>query len=150
MNGRRVIGGRVIGGRVIGSRASGVRAKRRLARSRRGIGGRVFGDDRGSAAAEFAVVVPAVVLVIALAAATLAGTSRQVRLEQAAAQGARLAARGEGDGRVRAAVAVLVSGARVAIGSDGDFDCVEVSGPSGVPLPLPALTASSCALSGGL
>ncbi|WEK12372.1 MAG: TadE family type IV pilus minor pilin [Candidatus Microbacterium phytovorans] len=111
---------------------------------------RSIGDDLGSVAAEFAVVVPAVVLIVALAAATLAGTSRQVRLEQAAAQGARLAARGEGDGRVREAVAVLVSGARVAIGSDGDFDCVDVSAPSGVPLPLPALTARSCALSGGL
>ena len=63
--------------------------------------------DRGSVTAEFAVVVPAVVLVVLLTAATLTGAARQVRLEQAVAQAARLAARGESDARVQAVAAAL-------------------------------------------
>lgn len=107
-------------------------------------------DDRGSVAAEFAVVVPAVVLVVLLAVTTLAAAGRQVRLEQAAAQGARLAARGEGHDRVRAAVAALVEGVSVAIRSDGEFACVDATVAQAVPLPLPPLRATGCALAGGL
>ena len=107
-------------------------------------------DDRGSVAAEFAVVVPAVVLVVLLAVTTLAAAGRQVRLEQAAAQGARLVARGESDDRVRAAVAALVDGVRVSIRADGEFACVDATVSPGVPLPLPPLRATGCALAGGL
>lgn len=107
-------------------------------------------DERGSVAAEFAVVVPAVVLVVLLAATTLTASGRQVRLEQAAAQGARLAARGESDERVRAAALALVDGVRVSIRADGEFACVDATVSSGVPLPLPPLRATGCALAGGL
>lgn len=106
-------------------------------------------DDRGSVAAEFAVVVPAVVLVVLLAVTTLAAAGRQVRLEQAAAQGARLAARGESDDRVRTVTAALVDGASVSIRSDGDFACVDATVSPGVPLPLPPLRATGCAVAGG-
>ena len=51
-------------------------------------------DEQGSATAEFAVVLPAVVLVIALTIGGLAAAGRQVRLEHGAAQAVRLAARG--------------------------------------------------------
>lgn len=103
--------------------------------------------DRGSVTAEFAVVVPAVVLVVLLTAATLTGAARQVRLEQAVAQAARLAARGESDARVQAVAAAL--GGKISLGQDGDLVCATASAPSAVPLPLPPLRASSCALSGG-
>lgn len=107
-------------------------------------------DDRGSVTAEFALVAPAAVLVVLLAVATLGASARQVRLEQAAASAARLAARGEDEGTVRATVERLVPGATTAIRSEGDVVCVEAQAPSAVPLPLPAIRASSCALAGGL
>ncbi len=106
-------------------------------------------DERGSVTAEFAVVVPAVVLVIALTAGTLAAAGRQVRLEQAAAQAARLAARGESADRVGVVVAALAGEATMTIRMEGDLVCVDTSAPAQVPLPLPPLQASSCALSDG-
>ncbi|WP_448655823.1 TadE family type IV pilus minor pilin [Microbacterium lacticum] len=105
--------------------------------------------DRGSATAEFAVVVPAVVLVIALTAGGLAAAGRQVRLEQGVAQAARLAARGEPAGRVAEIVAAVAGGAVEAVTDDGDLVCVSATAPTRIPLPLPPLRARSCALSGG-
>ena len=105
-------------------------------------------DDTGAAAAEFAVAVPAVVLVLALAVGALAAAGRQVRLEQAAAQAARLAARGEPDDRVRQGVHTLLDGVRLGIEPDGDTVCVSASVEAGTVLPLPDLRASACALAG--
>jgi hypothetical protein len=68
-------------------------------------------DDGGSATAEFAVIVPAVVLLIALTAGSLSAVGRLVRLEQAVAQAARLAARGE-TGRVAELVAAIADARR--------------------------------------
>lgn len=107
------------------------------------------GDDRGSATAEFAVVVPAIVLVIALTAGCLAAAGRQVRLEQGVAQAARLAARGEPADRVAGIVAAVAGGAVDGISDDGDLVCVSASAPTRLPLPVPPLRARSCALSGG-
>ncbi|WP_414685566.1 TadE family type IV pilus minor pilin [Microbacterium sp. LMI1x-1-1.1] len=103
-------------------------------------------DERGSVAAEFAVTVPAVVLVIVLAVSALSVGARQVRLEHAAAQAARYAAREEPAERVRAAASALASGAAVTIRREGDLVCADLSAAPGVPLPLPDLRASSCAL----
>ncbi|MBG0719484.1 TadE family protein [Microbacterium sp. 2C] len=107
------------------------------------------GDDRGSATAEFAVVVPAIVLVIALTAGCLAAAGRQVRLEQGVAQAARLAARGEPADRVAGIVAAVAGGAVDGVSDDGDLVCVSASAPTRLPLPVPPLRARSCALSGG-
>lgn len=105
-------------------------------------------DERGSVTAEFAIVVPAVVLVLALTAGALAATGRQVRLEQSAAQAARLAARGESGARVAGLVATIAGGAVAAVAREGDLVCVTATAPARVPLlPLPALQARSCALS---
>ncbi|WP_228495858.1 TadE family type IV pilus minor pilin [Microbacterium sp. VKM Ac-2870] len=105
-------------------------------------------DDGGSATAEFAVIVPAVVLLIALTVGALGALGRQVRLEQAVAQAARLAARGEPD---RAAQIVdAISGGRVdGVGADGDLVCVAASASVSIAVPLPDLHARSCALDGG-
>lgn len=103
-------------------------------------------DERGSVAAEFAVTVPAVVLVLVLAVSALSVGGRQVRLEHAAAQAARLAAREEPADRVVTAARALASGAEVGTRRDGDLVCVDLIVAPGVPLPLPDLRASSCAL----
>ncbi|MBW9120922.1 hypothetical protein JNB63_12550 [Microbacterium trichothecenolyticum] len=106
-----------------------------------------LGDDRGAVVAEFAVALPAVVVVLVLGVGALAGASRQVRLQDAVADAARLSARGESDQRVRQAVATTVDEASVEITSRGDLVCVSASAPAlfGV-----RITAAGCALAGGL
>ncbi len=105
------------------------------------------GDDRGSVVAEFAVALPAVVLVLALGAGALAAGSRQVRLQDAAADAARLSARGESAARVHAAVSSALPGAAASIQERGDLVCVTASAT--VLLNL-RITADACALAGGL
>ncbi|GAA1995080.1 TadE family type IV pilus minor pilin [Microbacterium pumilum] len=106
------------------------------------------GDDRGSVVAEFAVALPAVVLVLVLGVGALSSSAQHVRLQDAVADAARLAARGEPVERVHAVVADAVAGASSSIEARGDLVCVIGSAPSsGLPL---TLTASSCALAGGL
>ncbi len=104
--------------------------------------------ERGSVTAEFAVVVPAVILVVLLVVTTLSASALQVRLEHGAAQGARLAARGESGERVHAAVIAVAGGAAVAVRDEGDLVCVGATASAPVPL-LPELSADACALSGG-
>ena len=71
--------------------------------SARGLGG-----DRGSVVAEFAVALPAVIVVVLFSVAALTASAQQVRLQDAAADAARLAARGEPTGRVEGTVAAAV------------------------------------------
>lgn len=105
--------------------------------------------DRGSVTAEFAVVLPAVVLVLLLTAGALGASARQVRLQDAAADAARLVARGEPATRAQSTVADAVSGSAASIAYRGDLVCVTATAPTGVPLVPMRLTASSCALAGG-
>lgn len=103
------------------------------------------GSERGSVTAEFAIAVPAVVLVLAacLGAMTVAGA--QVRLQDAAAAAARSVGRGDGVG----VVARLAPGATAEQWTDGDLVCVAVSG-SATLLAVPvAIVARSCALGAG-
>ncbi|WP_394289485.1 TadE family type IV pilus minor pilin [Microbacterium sp.] len=104
-------------------------------------------DERGSATAEFAVVVPAVVVVLALAISALGVGGRQVRLEQGAAQAARLAARGDSVESVERALDI--EGLHTARSRSGDLVCVRLTAPAGAVLPLPDLRARSCALGSG-
>jgi Flp pilus assembly protein TadG len=108
---------------------------------------RGLGDDRGSVVAEFAIALPAVALVLLLGAGTLGACARQVRLQDAAADAARLVARGEDDARAEATVAVAVPGAAVAIDRRGDIVCVTATAAGSLPV---TLSATSCALAGGL
>jgi Flp pilus assembly protein TadG len=112
--------------------------------SRRGLG-----DDRGSVVAEFAVALPAVVLVLVLGAGALSSGARHVRLQDAAADAARLVARGESHGRATAAVTGSLSDALVEVAREGDLVCVTASAPAIGAVPV-TLSATSCALDGGL
>ena len=88
------------------------------------------------------------VLVLLLGMGGLAAGARQVRLQDAVADAARLAARGESDARVLSVVTGSVPGADGRIENEGDLVCVTASVPAaGLPL---LMDASSCALAGGL
>jgi Flp pilus assembly protein TadG len=96
---------------------------------------RVLGEERGSVAAEFAVVLPAAAIVLVMGLGLVQLGTVQVRLTDAAADAARLIGRGESaDARVAAAhpgatmtvsrtgaVVCVTLSARVAVGSGPDF-----------------------------
>lgn len=105
--------------------------------------------DRGSVSAEFAVALPAILLLVALCVGALSAASRQVRLQDAVADAARLVARGEEEGRAFALVGDAVEGATVEVHRDGDLVCVIASVPVGMPLPGARFAADACALDGG-
>ena len=104
------------------------------------------GDDRGSVVAEFAVALPAIVLVLMLGVGSLTASARLVRLQDAAADAARLAGRGESGSRVQASVTAAVAGGAAAIERRGDLVCVTASAPALLSL---TVTATSCALDEG-
>jgi len=101
--------------------------------------------DRGAAAAEFAVALPAVVVVVALGAAVLGAGAGAVRLQQTTAEAARMLSRGDEAGRALALVASAGSAGEVER-RDG-LVCVSAIVP--LPAGLPALPVRSCALDGG-
>lgn len=108
-------------------------------------------DDRGSVAAEFAVVLPAVILVLALGTGALATGARHIRLQDAAADAARLVARGEPQDRANALIGAAVAGAGAAIERRADLVCIIASAEVRVAGVVPVtLSATSCALDGGL
>ncbi|WP_224751877.1 TadE family type IV pilus minor pilin [Microbacterium helvum] len=104
-------------------------------------------DDQGSVVAEFAIALPAIAVVLAVGVGALAGASRQVRLQDAVADAARLSARGEQTSRVTGAVTAAVAEASVDISSRGDLVCVTASAPALLGL---RVNATGCALAGGL
>lgn len=100
---------------------------------------------RGAVTAEFAVALPAVVLLLALLLAGSAAGVTQLRLEEAARAGARALARGEDAASVDVIVRRLAgASAASAVASDGEWLSVTVSGkvPGAVGALLPwTLTA---------
>ena len=109
---------------------------------------RRLGDDRGSVVAEFAVALPAVALVLLFGLGALAAGARHVRLQDAAADAARLVARGEPDAAAGDLVARAVPGGSASVHGSGDLVCVTASAPAGIA--GMELSATSCALAGGL
>lgn len=107
--------------------------------------------EHGSVTAEFAAAVPAVVLVLACGLSSLQIAGQQLRLQDAAADVARLLARGD-SARIPGIVARAAPGASYSMFSEGDLVCarlrVEVTSPVGALLRL-SLGAQSCALGGG-
>ena len=107
-------------------------------------------DDDGSVTAEFAVTMPAVIVVLAFCLSGVQVAGQQLRLQDAAAAAARSFARGDS---AVAAASRLAPGATVTQRSDGDIDCVTLTDQPRVATGGIAgliLTASSCALGGGL
>ena len=107
--------------------------------------------ERGSVAAEFAVAMPAVLLVLmtALGGVQLAGL--QLRAQDAAADAARSYARGDPAGLVAARLARQLPGARVARSGRGDLVCARVTAAPSGPIARLGIrvSASSCAMAGG-
>lgn len=107
--------------------------------------------ERGSVTAELALALPAVVLVLLLGAGALGAASRQVALQDASADAARLLGRGEGADTAARAVQATASGAGMSSERSGDLVCVTTSLVVSVgALVRVPLRASSCALDGGL
>ncbi|PDP88475.1 hypothetical protein CQJ94_06735 [Glycomyces fuscus] len=100
---------------------------------------RVF--DRGSATAEAAMVLPALLLVLGVALGAVQAASAQLSCADAARVGARALARGEPHDRARAlALSAAPAGADVRLAEDGGMARVTVRaepllGP-GIPLPV--------------
>lgn len=103
-------------------------------------------DDAGSVTAEFAVLVPAVLTVLALCLGAVQSTSLQVRAVDAAADGARSLARGDDAATAAGRVGRVLPGAVMSSAQDGDFVCVTVSATGSAWFPV---EARSCAVSGG-
>lgn len=85
------------------------------------------GADRGSVTAELAVVLPGVVLMVAALLVVLAAAGVQLRADEAARAGARLAAFGAGEAEVKEAVARVLPGATVQVVGDPPWVEVRVS-----------------------
>lgn len=110
---------------------------------------RLRGGERGTVTAEFAVVLPGVLLVLALCLGAVGVVGQQVALGSLASSGARMLARGDDPGAVRARVASAAPGASLAQSSEGAFVCVALEqGARFGPLGLGGLTLSArgCAL----
>ena len=105
-------------------------------------------DQRGMVTAEFAVVLPAVVLVLALSLGALGLALDQIRCVDAARAGARAASRGDSSGAVTLVTSrAAPSGAEVSMGTTGDLiQVLVVSRPRVAASLLPGwLRASSTA-----
>lgn len=93
------------------------------------------GNARGAVTAEFAVALPAVLLLLALLLAGAAAGATQLRLEEAALAGARALARGESTAAAEEIVSRLAgASATAAIAADGEWVSVTVSDRVGGPL----------------
>lgn len=112
--------------------------------------GRGRADDRGSAAAELALALPAVVLVLALGVGAMGAAVRQVALQDATADAARLLGRGEPPSAAGAALARAVPDSSWSSTPSGEVVCVRARSDFAVGGLRVPLTASSCALAGGL
>lgn len=100
--------------------------------------------------AEFAVAVPAVVLVLAMGLSAVQVGVLQLRAADAAADGARSLGRGDDPGTAAARVARVLPGASMSSGSDGDLVCVEVEAGAGAGVAaLVPVSARSCAMDDG-
>ncbi len=108
-------------------------------------------SDRGSVAAEFAVAMPAVLLVLAAALGGVQVAGLQLRAQDAAADAARSYARGDSGGVVAARLARQVPGAGVTRQARGDLVCARVTATPAGPIARFGIRviATSCALTGG-
>lgn len=107
--------------------------------------------ERGSATAELAVALPAVMLVLALCLGAVHVVGRQVRLTDAAADAARALGRGESSSTAhRIADRVAGGGTRLTSSEEAPLICAVLTAEGGAGLlgAIP-LRAESCAVAGG-
>ncbi|MDQ0922081.1 Flp pilus assembly protein TadG [Pseudarthrobacter sp. W1I19] len=91
--------------------------------------------ERGAVTAEFAVTLPAVVLLLAMLLSGAAAGVTQLRLEEGARAGARALARGDDAAAVERIVRTLSgTSASAAVAADGEWLNVTVTGRVGGPL----------------
>lgn len=102
-------------------------------------------DERGAVTAEFAVALPAVVVVLALGVGILGSAAATVRLQHAVTESARLLGRGDAD----ALAGVADRGGSASVERQDGLVCVAAVAPVPGGLPLSAVTARACALDGG-
>ncbi|WES64727.1 TadE family type IV pilus minor pilin [Microbacter sp. GSS18] len=95
--------------------------------------------------AEFAIALPAIALVLAFGIGGLVTGARQVVLQDAAADAARLAARGETGERVEQTVHRAVPDARIVSDRRGELICITVIAPA-APAVLGPLSATGCGI----
>ncbi|WP_460943520.1 TadE family type IV pilus minor pilin [Okibacterium endophyticum] len=103
--------------------------------------------------AEFAVALPAVVVVLSCCVGAIQVASQQVRLTDAAADAARTLARGDSPDVAAARVARVSGGAALSSSHTGEFVCVSLTAPAAFPAASAlglTVAASGCALAGGL
>jgi len=86
--------------------------------------------DHGAAAAELAVVLPAVVLVLGLCLGAVQTVGQQVTLTSAAEEAARSLGRGEAAGTAASRIEGAASGASLEVEHPGHDVCVDLSAPS--------------------
>ncbi|MFC4243387.1 TadE family type IV pilus minor pilin [Gryllotalpicola reticulitermitis] len=99
--------------------------------------------------AEFAVVLPAVVFVLALCVGAVNVVAQQVQLTSLASSAARMLARGDDSATMHARVVGAAAGTVVTDAPDGDFVCVSLARPARfgpVDLGTLVLNARACAL----
>ena len=108
--------------------------------------------EQGSVTAEFAVAMPAVLLVLALSLSATQVAATQLRLQDAAADAARALARGETVAAVTSSLSEQVSGAALARSARGDLVCATTTArPMGLAATFGlTVSASSWAVGGGL
>lgn len=93
------------------------------------------GNAHGAVTAEFAVALPAVLLLLALLLAGASAGVTQLRLEEAARAGARALARGEDPASVQGIVRTLAgTSATASVGTEGEWLSVTVADGVGGPL----------------
>ncbi|CAN5198170.1 hypothetical protein BH11ACT3_BH11ACT3_12950 [soil metagenome] len=114
-------------------------------------GARVYGRERGSVVAEFAVALPAVLLVLAVTLGGVQLAGLQLRAQDAAADAARSAERGESSGVTAARLQQQLPGAALSRSNTGDLVCTRVSVTAQGPAARLGIrvSARSCAMSGG-
>ncbi|MGV8970283.1 MAG: TadE family type IV pilus minor pilin [Microbacteriaceae bacterium] len=108
--------------------------------------------ERGSVAAEFAAVIPAVILILAFGLTSMQLVGQQVRLQDAAADAARILGRGDSPALATEVARRVSADARIEVSHPSGLVCVTVAVPAPSPLGTAlrlTLTARSCALEGG-
>ena len=116
-------------------------------------GAQPWRSQRGSITAEFAAVVPAILLVLAAALVSVQVAGEQLRLQDATADAARSLARGDPTGVATARIRSAIPGARLSVVARGDMICAKASARSraaGGLLSSLTVRATGCAMDGGL